>query len=143
MFRIFFKAVLITLILLTVYTGNTNAQIDSAAVTILDNMSDVVTNLESCSFVLKTEYDIYSDRLGLVKNSDIANVFLKAPDKIFVNRKGDAGEKNLYCDGKTLNYYSADNNQYSTLPAMSTIMETIDSIHNEYGVDFPAADIFY
>jgi hypothetical protein len=143
MFRTFYKAVLIVFILLTVYTGNTNAQIDSAAVTILDNMSDVVTNLESCSFILKTEYDIYSNRLGLVKHTDAATVYLKAPDKLMVNRKGDIGDKYLYCDGKTLTYYSADNNQYSVIPAFPTIMETIDSINSEYGVEFPAADIFY
>jgi hypothetical protein len=139
-----FIAVAITgLIFLTVYTGKTTAQIDSEAVAILDNMSDVVTNLESCSFVIKTEYDIFSSRFGLIKHSDNANVYLKAPGKILVNKKGDMGVKSIYCDGKILTYYSADNNKYSEIPAFPTIMETIDSIHNEYGVDFPAADVFY
>jgi hypothetical protein len=143
MYKKLIKVVLISLVFLSVSTRNTFAQIDSEAVVILDKMSDVVTDLESCTFVLKTEYDIYNTRLGLVKHSDDANVFLKAPDKLLVNRKGDAGEKSLYCDGKTFTYYSSDNNQYSSIPALSTIMETIDSIHNEYGIDFPAADIFY
>jgi hypothetical protein len=133
----------ISLILLLACTGNTHAQIDSESVGILDKMSDVVTDLESCTFTLKTEYDIFSSSLGLIKNSDVAKVFLKAPDKLFVKKNGDGGDKSLYCDGKTLTYYSAKNNQYSVIPAMSTIMETIDSIHNEYGIDFPAADMFY
>jgi hypothetical protein len=143
MMKIFILTAFTGLMMLTVNAGNTRAQIDSEAVAILDNMSDVVTTLESCSFVLKTEYDIYSSRFGLIKHSDIANVFLKAPDKILVNKKGDMGVKSFYCDGKTLTYYSADNNKYSEIPALPTIMETIDSIHNEYGVDFPAADVFY
>jgi hypothetical protein len=143
MYRMFIKAVLISMVLLAVYTVKTYAQIDTEAVVILDKMSDNVTELGSCSFIIKTEYDIYSSRLGLVKNTDEAKVFLKAPDKLLVNKKGDAGEKSLYCDGKTLTYYSADNNQYSVIPALSTIMETIDSVHNEYGIDFPAADMFY
>jgi hypothetical protein len=121
----------------------TFSQIDSAAVVILDSMSSVVTDLGSCSFTLKTEYDIYSPELGLVKHSDIANVYMKAPDKLLVNRKGDKGKKDFYYDGKTFTYYSADNNQYADMPAPPTIMETIDSISSGYGVEFPAADIFY
>lgn len=135
--------VFIGILFLVVNPGKSYPQIDSDAVDILDRMSDIVTSLESCSFTLKTEYDIYSDRFGLVKHSDAASVYLKAPDKMLVNKKGDIGEKNLYYNGKTLTYYSADNNKYATIPALSTIMETIDSVHNEYGIDFPAADIFY
>jgi len=139
----FIKVIFISFILLAAYSINTSAQIDSAAIAILDNMSDVVTDLESCSFTLKTEYDMYNIDLGLVKHSDIAKVYLKAPDKLLVNRKGDKGNKNFYYDGKTFTYFSADNNQYADMPAPPTIMETIDSISSYYGVEFPAADIFY
>lgn len=123
--------------------NNVFAQIDSEAVTILDNMSNSVTDLESCTFTLKTQYDVFDDKLGLVKLSEEANVYLKAPDKLLVYRKGDRGSKNYFYDGKSFTYYSDDNNQYATIPAPGTIMETIDSIHNEYGIEFPAADIFY
>ena len=137
------KAVFISFTLLTAYSGTAFAQIDSAAIVILDSMSNVITNLESCSFTLKAEYDIFNDRLGLVKHSDRSNVYLKAPDKFFVKREGDKGKKDFYYDGKTLTYYSADNNQYAQAPAPPTIMETIDSIQNAFGIDFPAADVFY
>lgn len=143
MFRRFIFALFISLLLLTAITGKTQAQIDSQAVVLLDKMSDVITDLESCTFELKTEYDLFNSRLGLVKHSDAAKIFLKAPDKLYIKKDGDGGDKSLFCDGKTLTYYSADNNQYSVLPALPSIMETIDSIHNEYGVDFPAADVFY
>ncbi len=133
MFRRFIFAVFISLTLLLAFTGKTHAQIDSVAVVLLDKMSDVIADLESCTFELKTEYDLFNSRLGLVKHSDAAKIFLKAPDKLFIKKDGDGGDKSLYCDGKTLTYYSAANNQYSVLPALPTIMETIDSIHNEYG----------
>ncbi|MCX6162956.1 MAG: DUF2092 domain-containing protein [Ignavibacteriae bacterium] len=137
------KVLFTCLISLSFYSGISFAQIDTAAIVILDKMSDVVTGLESCSFTLKTEYDIYNIDLGLVKHSDEKKVFMKAPDKMMVSNKGDKGNKSLYYDGKTFTYYSADNNQYAAIPAPPTIMETIDSISNEYGVDFPAADLFY
>lgn len=137
------KLILKTLLLSVVFSGNAFSQIDSSAVSILDSMSSVVTSLESCSFELTTEYDIYNTRFGLVKHSDKANVYLKAPDKFFINREGDKGHKEFYYDGKTIYYYSKDNNQYASMPAPPTIMETIDSIQNEYGIEFPASDIFY
>jgi hypothetical protein len=143
MFKKLTKIIFTSLILLTAYSGTVFAQIDSVAIVILDSMSSITTNLESCSFILKTEYDIYNDRLGLVKHTEAANVFLKAPDKFLVKREGDKGHKDFYYDGKTFSYYSADNNQYALIPAPPTIMETIDSIQNEYGVEFPASDIFY
>jgi hypothetical protein len=133
----------VSFIILTSYSSIAFAQIDSEAVAILDRMSNVITNLESCSFTLKTEYDIYNERLGLVKYSDVASVFLKAPDKLLVNKKGDKGQKNFYYDGNTFSYYSVDNNQFASIPVTLSIMEIIDSLHNEYGIDFPAADIFY
>jgi hypothetical protein len=123
----------ISLVTLSVLSKPAFTQIDSEAVTILDSMSCVVSGLGSCSFTLNTEYDTYSGLLGLIRNSDEASVFLKAPDKFYVKRDGDKGNKSFYYD----------NNQYASVPAPSTIMETIDSIHNEYGIDFPAADIFY
>lgn len=137
------KIILNVFLLSVAFSGKSFSQIDSAAVAILDSMSSVVTSLESCSFELRTEYDISNTRFGLVKHSDKSNVYLKAPDKFFIKREGDKGHKEFYYDGKTLYYYSADNNQYASMPAPPTIMETIDSIQNEYGIEFPASDIFY
>ena len=136
-------SLLFGLILLVTINRVSSAQIDSVAIVLLDSMSDAITVLESCSFTLNTEYDIFNDRLGLVKQSDEANVNLKAPDKFYVKRTGDKGNKRLYYDGKILTYYSEDNNQYAVSPAPSTIIETIDSIQNHFGVEFPASDIFY
>lgn len=137
------KVILVTFSIIAFNSGLLFSQIDSAAIAILDNMNDFVTGLESCSFEIKTEYDIYSSRLGLVKHSDIAEVFMNAPDKIFVRKKGDSGQREYYCDGKTFTYYSVNSKIYAQVPSMPTIIETIDTISENYGVEFPAADIFY
>ena len=134
---------LVSFILAGAYPGNIFAQIDSEAVVILDSMSNVVTDLGSCSFTLKTEFDVYNEDLGNVKLSDVSKIYMRAPDKLLVNKKGDNGQKNFYYNGKTFTYYSVDHNQYADVPAPPTIMETIDSLSSKLGVEFPAADIFY
>lgn len=140
-----FKPVnLFSIILLFCFQSiNAYSQIDSSAVAILDKMSFAVGNLQSCSLVLKTENDILNPELGLITHSDVANVYFKAPDKFYISKSGDKGNKEFFYDGKTFTYYSKDNNVYSSVPAPATIMQTIDSIHNSFGIDFPAADFFY
>lgn len=135
--------IIFTFIFLYLNLNKLNAQIDSAAVAVLDKMSNGIGNLHSCSLTLVSEYDISDPRLGLVTHSEESDIFLKAPNKLLVNKKGDKGKKDFFYDGKSFTYFSVDNNQYSTAQAPPTIVETIDSIHNTYGIDFPAADIFY
>jgi hypothetical protein len=143
MFSNITKIFVLSFALLIAGSSSIFSQIDSSAISILDRMSSVVTDLEQCSFTLNAQYDIYNSGLGLVKNSEVSKVYMKAPDKLLVNRSGDNGKKDLYYDGKKFTYYSADKNQYADTKAPQTIMEAIDSISAVYGVDFPAADIFY
>ena len=119
------------------------AQIDSSAVAILDKMNFAVGNLNSCSLTLKTEVDLMDRKLGTITNSETANVNLKAPNKFYISKSGDRGNKEFFYNGKNFVYYSKDNKVYSTVPAPPTIIQTIDSIHNTFGIDFPAADFFY
>jgi hypothetical protein len=136
-------SVLYAVIIILFYSLKINAQIDSSAVAILDKMNFTLGNLQSCSVTLKTENDILDERLGSVTFSDNARVYLKAPDKLYVSKSGDKGNKEFFYDGKNFVYYSKDINTYSSAPAPPTIMQTIDSIHNTLGIDFPAADFFY
>lgn len=127
-------------------TNRVNAQtgrIDSAAVYILDRMSLLIGDLNTCSFTVNTAYDIYSDELGLVKHTTEEKVYLTGPDKFMIAADGDKGHRAFWYDGKNLSYYSYDNNRYAQITAPPTIIETIDSVSRTYGVEFPAADFFY
>ena len=137
------QIIAVVLLIFIFSSAKTNAQIDSSAVAILDKMSFTLGNLQSCSLTLKTEIDIMDSRLGAITNTETANVNLKAPDKFYISKSGDRGNKEFFYDGKKFVYYSKDNKIYSSAPAPPTIMQTIDSIHNTLGIDFPAADFFY
>ena len=141
--KIKLQIVIIVLIVFLFNYAKTNAQIDSSAVAILDKTSFTLGNLQSCSLSLKTEIDIMDGRLGAITNTETANVNLKAPDKFYISKSGDRGNKEFFYNGKNFVYYSKDNKIYSSAPAPPTIMQTIDSIHNTFGIDFPAADFFY
>ena len=65
------------------------------------------------------------------------------PFKLLVKSEGDKGSRDFYYNGKTLSYYSQDNNHFAQVQTPSTIVEMIDSIHTVYGIEFPVADFFY
>src|ERR1700733_15125914 len=118
-------------------------RIDTVAVSILDRMSAVIGELGSCSVTIKSNYDIISHQLGLVKHSDEEQLYLHGPNKLLLRSEGDKGSRDFFFNGKTLSYYSLDKNQYGQIEAPVTLMEMIDTVNKLYGIDFPVADFFY
>jgi hypothetical protein len=115
---------------------------DTVALVILDRMSDVIGELSSCSYVLDVGTDRQDSTLTITSyNRD--EVWMVGPNKMFVDARGIKGHRAFFYNGSKLTYYSFDENNYAAVDAPSTILETIDSIHAHYDIDFPAADFFY
>jgi len=128
---------------LSAFTQAQTRRIDTVAVSILDRMSAMIGDLGSCSVTIRSNYDIISHQLGLVKHSDEEQLYLHGPNKLLLRAEGDKGSRDFFFNGKTLSYYSLDKNQYGQIEAPVTIMEMIDTVNKLYGVDFPVADFFY
>lgn len=134
---------ILTLILFTTITSKSYAQYDSIAIAILDSVSDKISLLETCSYDFDSEYDISNKEYGLITHTEIGTVYLKGPDKLSIERKGDRGHRRFFYDGKTYSLYSFDKNQYATAPATMSIIELVDSLSSYFGVEVPGIDIFY
>src|SRR5262245_42002049 len=117
---------------------------DPKALTVLERMADNIGALHSCSFRLEVSHDEWEAEAGmLVKLHNSHEVFLVGPDKMLVNTSGDAGHRGFWYDGKEAYSYWYGENNYGHVSAPATIIEMIDRIHEDYGVDFPAADLLY
>lgn len=117
-------------------------KVDSLAVRILDRMSDVIGELHSCRYNLSVAQD--KDGLhGLEKQYTEHEVLMKGPDKMLVQSNGSDSHKGFWYNGKHMVYYSYKENNFSVMDAPDSILKTIDTIHTNYGIDFPAADFFY
>src|SRR5262245_8214803 len=117
---------------------------DPKALTVLIWMADNIGALHSCTFRLEVAYDEWDAEVGmLVKLHNAHEVFLVGPDKMLVNTTGDAGHRGFWYDGKEAYSYWYGENNYGRVSAPPTIIKMIDSIHEAYGVDFPAADLIY
>jgi hypothetical protein len=118
-------------------------KIDSTAVILLDRMSNIIGELGSCSFNLNTSYDTLDPDQGLIKQFATYEVHMSGPDKMLVISTGAKGHRQFWYNGSQLSYYSYDENNYAVLDAPPTIVQTIDSVNKNFGVEFPAADFFY
>jgi len=116
---------------------------DSVAVRILDRMSAVIGDLESCSFKLKVANDLTLASGIPIKYFSDYDVYLSGPDKMLVSAHGYGGHRQLMYNGQQLAYYSFDENNYGIVNAPNTLIATFDSLNKKYGIDFPAADFFY
>jgi hypothetical protein len=117
---------------------------DPKALTVLDRMADNIGALHSCSFHLDVSYDQWDAEAGmLVKLNNSHEVCLVGPDKMQVNTTGDAGHRGFWYDGKEAYSYWYGENNYGRVAAPANIIDMIKSIHEAYGVDFPAADLLY
>jgi hypothetical protein len=140
--RKFFFGLLICLVFNAgLYAQRTN--IDTVAVAILDRMSHMIGDLNSCHVTVKSNYDIQSQHLGLVKHSDEEQLYMQGPDKLLIRAAGDRGDRNIFYNGQSLSYFSVETNRYSTIALSVPIVEMIDTVHKLYNIDFPAADFFY
>lgn len=138
------KLVLSLLILVSFFGYSQKAtEIDSATVSILDKMGDLIGDLGSCSFNLETSKDVKNDYHEFEKKFAQHEVHLSDDNKMNVQTRGHKNNKGVWYDGETISLYSYDENNYVTLPAPETTIATIDSLSMAFDIEFPAADFFY
>jgi hypothetical protein len=55
----------------------------------------------------------------------------------------DKGHRGFWYNGRIAIIYSFDENNYAVIEAPDNTIDMIDSIHEDYAIEFPAADFFY
>lgn len=140
------KSLILFLILSSLMTSRVSAQgdstIDNTAVVLLDRMTALIGQLSSCSFKLSASVDKLTPSHGPVKEFQSHQVHFVGPDKMHVQTKGSNNHAYWY-NGDILMYYSLTYNHYGFIETPDNIIETIDMVNLDYGIDFPGADFFY
>jgi hypothetical protein len=87
--------------------------------------------------------DVSDPLKGPVKHWTDYEVYLSGPDKMLVIANGAKGHRQFMYNGRQIAYLSFDEHNYGIIPAPSTTIRMIDSLHEHYDFEFPAADFFY
>lgn len=116
-----------------------NGKYEKGAIDHLDKLSETIGNLNSCSYTLNTVVSKGTES----EFSNEHDVYMRGPDKMHIHTNGTKGQKGFWYDGSSFAYFSYNKNTYDTVSAASNIIAAIHQLHNDYGIDFPAADFFY
>lgn len=123
--------------------GQETKELDSTAIFILDKMSDNIGNLESVTFDLTNSIDEFDDQRNIVTQFSTSTITYSGPDKLLIRTDGTKGKLGFWYDGTYVTYFSYDENNYVTLDAPDNTIEMIESMHDRFNFEFPAADFFY
>lgn len=118
---------------------------ETEAIDGLDKMSETIGELSSCSYTLSVtsmQVDKTTDS-EFDKNTNIHDVYMKAPGKFYIHSTGTKGRNSYWYDGQRFSFYAHDRRVFDTIQAQGNVIETMDYLNQKYGIYFPAADFFY
>ena len=108
---------------------------------VLRAATDLLKNAQGFKVTTNVAYDEVL-RSGLtVQYSRYGTVTIQRPDRIFAQVTDDLGERQLWFDGKTMTVYKPDRKLYAKANVSGSIDDAIDTLHDEYGLAVPFADI--
>ena len=123
--------------------------IDGRALAICDRMSDVIGDLSSCSFTVKSVTDVSRNHVntpiagnGLITRHRTSDVYFSGHNNLMVDTHGDRGHVTIWYDGYDVSMYSYHENNYITVQAPDSTVNMMYAIYDKYGIEFPAADFF-
>lgn len=135
------KSLLVFVLSGLILSGCNNAKegvFEENAISALDKLAETIGQLESCSYVLTAQIE-NRDSLTIKVN----DVYMRAPNKMHIHAQGNNFRRGYWYNGNSLSVFDYNDNLFDSIPAAQNILQTIDSLHTTYGIDFPAADFFY
>ncbi|MEM9672977.1 MAG: DUF2092 domain-containing protein [Cyclobacteriaceae bacterium] len=132
-----------TLLLAQEDSNSSSRSVDSVAVYLLDNVVAMIGELQSCSYQLTTSVDKVHPTYGLHKEFTDYKVYMSGTDKMLILEEGYDGKWGYWYNGTIFTYYSYNEDNYAIIDAPSNTVAMIDTLHQMYNIEFPAADFFY
>ncbi|MHA7130784.1 DUF2092 domain-containing protein [Algoriphagus namhaensis] len=118
-------------------------QIDTTALVILDNMSQLFGELKSVGFTSHLSRDAAFSNEANIKEFVTTTSKITGPNKFSTRIKGESKEEMYKYDGDKVYFYSFTHNFYSIADAPDNLIETIDWLYTSFGIELTAADILY
>jgi hypothetical protein len=134
-----FLYTLLSAVLFISCNSSGEGEYDTRAVKGLDKLTEAIGKMESLSYTVES----YIVNEKGEETSKLSDVYLKSANKMFIENSGAKGEKSFWYNGETFSYFLYNKNEYDILEAPNHTLKLIDSIHNNFGIYFPAADFLY
>ncbi|UXP31792.1 DUF2092 domain-containing protein [Reichenbachiella agarivorans] len=115
---------------------------DEAAINSLDSLTQTIGRLHSVSLTINVQSDKFENG-ELISKFSQSDVYMRDSNRMYIYTDNELFRKGFWYDGKQLATLLYNENQYDIIDVPNTIIAMIDSTHNHFKLDFPAADFFY
>ncbi|WP_051312838.1 DUF2092 domain-containing protein [Sporocytophaga myxococcoides] len=111
---------------------------------ILKSMSDYMNNLSEFSCKSNGYFEYIDDSTDQkIQMNNTSSTFVKRPNKIKVERKGDVADMEYFYDGKQITVFGKKLKYYAQADAPDNIDKAIDFGRDALNIETPGADLFY
>lgn len=117
--------------------------INPGAIEALKNMGLYLRNLKSFTVRADSTTDEVLESGQKIQFGSTVNLKARLPDRLRMDVKSDAKERQLYYNGKTVTQYAPRLQYYASVAAPATIRESLIVAANEYDLSVPLADLFF
>ena len=140
--KIQLSILILSAIVLFSCSGNKEGFYEEDAIKALDNLTEVIGQLKSCSFTLNT-MDSKSTNNEAEPERKAYDIYMRGSDKMHYYSEGNDQRIGHWYNGEELSVFNFNTDEYDIMDAPSTLVETIDLFHKDFRITFPAADFFY
>jgi hypothetical protein len=117
--------------------------IDARADELVKQMSDLLTSASSFALEAEEVYDEVPEHVPRTQLTNRRHVALKRPDRFAGDASGDALNRSVWYDGKTISVLDKEQNTYAVVEVPDTIDAALDAVFDRTGMVIPLADFIY
>lgn len=117
--------------------------IEPQAAQVLKQMTDYLKGLQQFSVQVEITEDVLLDSGLKIQDGRSTIASVRRPDRLRVDSVGNAGDRQIFFDGKTLTLMDRANNVYSIIDAPPEIDAALNHAIEAYNLRVPLADLFY
>ena len=117
--------------------------VDPEADEILREMSVYLGGLSAFSADADIDNEVLDKQGQKLHLNSSASLVVKRPGKLYVHRRGGAGEVELIFDGKAMTIHGMSRNLYMQIDSPGDLDQALQAARIETGLDFPGADLLY
>jgi len=119
------------------------AAVDPRADDLVRQMSKVLASAQALALEAEESWDQISDHFPRTQLTNRRHVAVKRPNRLVGDATGDAIDRSIWYNGRTLSVLDKAQNTYATLPMPSTIDEALDAVFERSGMVVPVGDFVF
>ena len=118
------------------------AAVKPEALQALKKMSAYLATLPAVELTSNTSLDVVTLQGERVQLDAVVNYKVRRPNGFTIKVESDGKKRQFFYDGKKFTVYAPALGYYATADAPPTIRQTLDTLHDKFGIQLPLEDLF-